>query len=159
MELMENCVKSGSSMLDLGCGSGILSVTALLLGAKSAIAVDIDPVAQKVTRENAALNGIPNGTYEVLIGNLPADTALVEEIAQNTYDTVCANIVASVIIALAPLIPRFLKKNGTFITSGIILERLDEVETALHTYGLETEKRITSEGWAALEMKIRETLY
>ena len=158
MELMENRVKSGSSMLDLGCGSGILSVTALLLGAQSAIAVDIDPVAQKVTMENAALNDISKDTYEVLIGNLLADAALVEKIAQITYDTVCANIVASVIIALAPLIPRFLKKNGTFITSGIILERLDEVESALHTHGLETEKRITSEGWAALEMKIRETL-
>jgi len=156
MELMENSVKSGGSVLDLGCGSGILSVTALLLGAKSAVAVDIDPVAEKVTKQNAALNGIPNDTFEVLIGNILSDEALIKKIEQNTFDTVCANIVASVIITLAPLIRRFLKPNGTFITSGIILERLDEVESTLCENGLETEKRITSEGWAALEMKIRE---
>ncbi len=156
MELMESGVKNGGSMLDLGCGSGILSVTALLLGAKSALAVDIDPVAEKVTKENAALNGIQNGDFEVFIGNLLTDGALVDKISQKTYDTVCANIVASVIIALAPLVPRFLKQNGSFITSGIIVERLDEVESALRESGFETEKRIISEGWAALEMKLRE---
>lgn len=157
MELLEQSIREGADMLDLGCGSGILSVTALLLGAASALAVDIDPVAEKVTRENAALNGVPEGNYEVLVGNLLSDDALAARLAQKAYDVVCANIVASVIIALAPLVPRFLKDDGAFIASGIILERLEEVETALHENGLVTERSITSEGWAALKMKKRES--
>ncbi|MCE5234582.1 MAG: 50S ribosomal protein L11 methyltransferase [Eubacteriales bacterium] len=151
MELLESCVKKGDVMLDLGCGSGILSVTALLLGAKHALAVDIDPVARKVTRENAALNGIPEESCEVLVGNLLEDETLVEKITQG-YDVVCANIVASVIVALAPLVPRLLKQSGTFIASGIIEERLGEVERALHENGLATGKCVVSEGWAALRM-------
>lgn len=153
MELLEQSVTAGDDMLDLGCGSGILMVTALLLGCKSAIAVDIDPVAQKVTHENAVLNRVSDDTYEMLVGNLLEDRVLVDKIAVRTYDVVCANIVASVIIALAPLVPRFLKRDGAFIASGIILEKLADVERALHENGLVTEKLITSEGWAALKMK------
>jgi ribosomal protein L11 methyltransferase len=95
LELLEQVVKPGDEMIDLGCGSGILSVASILLGAKRAVAVDIDPVAEHVAIENAAMNGVDSGQYDVRIGDLLTDDALCASI-RKPYDVVAANIVAGV---------------------------------------------------------------
>ena len=106
-------------LLDLGCGSGILSIAGVLLGAAHAVGVDIDPVAERIAGENAALNGVQGDRYTVLCGDVLTDGDLVNRLAQSTYDIVAANIVADVIIGLCPVVPRFLKQDGLFIMSGI----------------------------------------
>ncbi len=118
----------GMQVLDMGCGSGILSIAALLMGAKSVTAVDIDQLATKIARENAALNGCDDDRLQVRCGNILADETLAAEIGGCSYDLILANIVADVIIAMAPLFRRFLKPDGTLIVSGIIAERAEEVK-------------------------------
>ena len=140
-------------MLDLGCGSGILSIAALCLGASSAVAVDIDPKAVDVAYENAALNGIGRDRYTVRAGNVLADTALATELAQEKYHLVLANIVADVIIPLAPQVPGLLEEDGVFLCSGIIDTRTQEVEAALKQAGLTLIGKREKNGWAALEAK------
>ncbi|MDR3643633.1 MAG: 50S ribosomal protein L11 methyltransferase [Clostridia bacterium] len=136
-------------VLDLGCGSGILSIVALLLGAREAVAVDIDPGAEKIALHNAELNGIGPGRYAVLTGDILADELLRREIGGG-YDIVFANIVADVIIALAPSFPRFLKKGGVLIASGIIDERSEQTAAALEAAGLRVIRADTDRGWVGL---------
>lgn len=149
LEALDERVKGGETLLDLGCGSGILSIAGILLGAKSVLAIDIDPVAEKTAYENAALNGIHKDRMIVLTGDvLGADASLIEN---KEYDIVTANIVATVIIALVPgVVKAHLKKGGTFITSGIILERLDEVKHALLSAGFTLLDEKKDGEWAAL---------
>ncbi len=151
LEGVEEHTLPGRDVLDLGCGSGILSIAALCLGAKSAIAVDIDPKAVDVAYENAALNGIGRDRYTVRAGNVLADTALAKELARQTYHLVLANIVADVIIPLAPQVPKLLEEGGVFLCSGIIDTRAYEVETALKKAGLTVTRKREKNGWAALE--------
>ena len=113
----------GKPVLDLGCGSGILSIAALVLGASAAAAVDIDPKAVDVAYENAALNGIGRDHCRFLAGNVIADQGLVQELAREKAQVVLANIVADVIIPLAPVVPQLLDREGTFLCSGIIDSR------------------------------------
>lgn len=141
-------------MLDLGCGSGILSIAALCLGAKSAIAVDIDPKAVGVAYENAALNGIGEDRYTVRAGNVLSDRSLAAELARKRYHLVLANIVADVIIPLAPQVPGLLEEDGVFLCSGIIDTRTREVEEALKRAGLTVTKKREKNGWAALEARV-----
>ncbi|MDO4564480.1 MAG: 50S ribosomal protein L11 methyltransferase [Clostridia bacterium] len=148
LELLEKTVAAGDSVLDLGCGSGILSIAALLLGAKSAVAADIDPIAESIARENARLNGIDDDSYRILIGNVLADRDLKQSI-EGRYPIVTANIVADVIIALAPLAKRLVQKGGTFITSGIISDRAEEVRAALKAQGFELLQELSAEDWHA----------
>ena len=108
MEAMEELVRPGDHCLDLGSGSGILSIAALRLGAKSAIGVDIDPKAEDIARENAAYNGFGAPEFEACTGNVTADGALMNHLAQKEYRVVLVNIVADVIIGLAPVLPGFL---------------------------------------------------
>lgn len=136
IESLEERIKSGDTVLDLGCGSGILSIIALLLGAKSALAVDIDPNAAKIACENAQKNGFGEPEYLALAADVLSDTEKREKIAAQSYDIVLANIVADVIIAVAPFAKSVLKKNGTFICSGIILERKGDVLEALENNGM-----------------------
>jgi len=145
-------VKPGDDMLDLGCGSGILSVASLLLGAKHAVAVDIDPVAEHVALENAAMNGVNPAQYDVLIGDVLSDEKLQATI-QCGYGVVAANIVAGVIIALAPFAKTCCKKDAPFIVSGIIDEREDEVKQALIRAGFAIEEILRSEGWVAMLLR------
>ena len=151
LEGVEEHTLPGRDVLDLGCGSGILSIAALCLGAKSAIAVDIDPKAVDVAYENAALNGIGRGRYTVRAGNVLADRALAAELAQKRYHLVLANIVADVIIPLAPQVPGLLEEDGVFLCSGIIDARAHEVEAALKQAGLTVTQKREKNGWAALE--------
>lgn len=150
LEFLEKTVKDGDDMIDLGCGSGILSIGALLLGAKEALAVDIDPIAEKIAYENAAMNGITHDNYTVLIGDVLSDAELQEKLCAKQYDVVAANIVASVIIELTKLVPRMIKPDGHYIMSGIIGERLDEVLAALDENGFEVLEVRAGDDWRAV---------
>ena len=150
LEGVEAHAVPGREVLDLGCGSGILSIAALCLGAKSAVAVDIDPKAVDVAYENAALNGIGRDRYTVRAGNVLSDRGLVAGLAQNTYALVLANIVADVIIPLSAQAGRFLAPGGVFLCSGIIDTRADEVQAALERNGLRVFQRREQNGWVAL---------
>ncbi len=131
MEALEKYVKDGDSVLDLGCGSGILSVISLMLGAKHATAVDIDPNAVPIAYDNAGRNNVDKEKYRVLAGNVLTDEAVMETIGDRKYEVVAANIVADVIIALLPAAARYIKEDGVFITSGIITDREEDVKAAL----------------------------
>ena len=148
LEFLEKTVKPGDTMLDLGCGSGILSIAARLLGAAKATAVDIDPIAESIAYENAEMNGIGRDGYEVLIGNVLSDTRLQKQIA-GRYPVVAANIVADVIIALAPIARPLVAPGGVFLVSGIIDERVDEVVNALNKSGFTVSEHSRAEGWNA----------
>ena len=150
LEYIDELIKEGDSVVDLGCGSGILSIAALILGAKDAIAVDIDPIAETIAYENAALNGIGRDRYTVLTGDVLTDNSLRERIEAKHYPIVTANIVASVIIALAPYAAGLLETGGRFITSGIIDTREDEVAAALTAAGLSIIEIRRGGDWRAI---------
>ena len=143
---LEKYVRRGMKMLDLGCGSGILSIAALLLGAESAMACDVDEKAVDIAYENAALNGVDRSRYTVLAGNVLGDSGFQKELGSG-YDVVAANIVADVIIALAPNVHHLIKKEGVFICSGIIDTRAEEVRSALEDSGLLVLEANALEGW------------
>ena len=150
LELLERTIRQGDTVIDLGCGSGILSIAASLMGAGSTYAIDIDPVAARVAAENAELNGVDLANYCIRIGDILTDEAFLTETASREYDIVLANIVANVIIAFAPVIPRLLKKGGSLIASGIVDDRLDEVVDALQTNGLTVREILIGDDWRAV---------
>ena len=135
MEQLEKYVKDQDTMLDLGCGSGILSVISLMLGADHATAVDIDPNAVNIAYENADRNNVDRNKYRVLSGNILTDEKLCETIGDRKYDIVAANIVADVIIGLTPAAVNYMKDDGIFITSGIIADREEDVKEVLTDNG------------------------
>ena len=141
----------GQPVLDLGCGSGILSIAALALGASEAMAVDIDPKAVDVAYENAALNGIGKDRYAVRAGDILTDRKLEAELGGEKYPLVLANIVADVIIPLSAWVPQVLSRDGVFLCSGIIAPRAQEVADALARNGLKVTRKREKNGWAALE--------
>ena len=146
LRTLDKLVRGGETVLDLGCGSGILSIAALRLGASHAFACDIDDKCVDVAYENAALNGIGKEAYTVRWGDVTKDSQLQKEMGGG-YDIVVANIVADVIIALSTEVRPYLKDNGYFLTSGIIDDRADEVESALRSAGWEIIERNCDEGW------------
>ena len=149
--LLEKHLCPGGAVLDLGCGSGILSIAALNLGCGKAVGVDIDPKAVDVAYENAQLNGIDRDRYLVRAGNVLSDKALVEDLAGGgPYPVVLANIVADVIIPLSAQAGGYLAPGGVFICSGIIDTRADEVQAALERNGLRILERVERDGWCAL---------
>ena len=145
---LEQAVQGGERVLDLGCGSGILSIAALRLGAASARAVDIDEQCLTVARDNAALNNIGPDRYTVEVGDLLTDEDFRASLGGG-YQIVLANIVADVIIALAPLVRSLMAEGGWFLCSGIIDTRADEVAEKLRATGLILAQRQESEGWCA----------
>ena len=147
LEAMEQTVKPGFACLDLGSGSGILSIAALRLGAKTAVGVDIDSKAEDIARENAAYNGFAAPEFTALTGNVTADTKLMNRLRQDAYDLVLVNIVADVIIGLSPVLPNFLGENSTLICSGILESRLTEVVAALEGAGLTITQLQAKEDW------------
>ncbi len=148
MEEMEQRLTPGCSCLDLGSGSGILSIAALRLGAKSAIGVDIDPKAEDIARENAGYNQLTGFTF--LTGNVLEDKQLVARLQTQRYDAVFVNIVADVIIGLAPILPEFMEQKGILICSGILDTRLQDVAAALQQAGLEIVKTREKEEWRCI---------
>ncbi len=152
MEKLETVVKNGDRMLDLGCGSGILSIAGLLLGADSAVMVDVFENAAVTAAENTEKNGFTKDRYKAYCGNIIDDADLREKIGTG-YNVVAANIVADVIIAMSPLFRSFMAEGGTLIVSGIITERLDEVLGALKAAGFTVASSDEQEGWNAIVLK------
>ena len=154
IEEMEKHMNEGDEILDLGCGSGILSVIGLLIGAKDATAVDIDPMAVETAYSNLELNGLPRDIYHGYDGDITTDEKLMAKLSEKKYDIVLANIVADVIINLSGYVKAFMKKSSVFICSGIIIERKDEVRAALEGAGLEIIEERTMGEWAAFTARI-----
>ena len=154
MEQMEQVVQPGHRCLDLGSGSGILSITALRLGAEQATGVDIDPKAEDIARENAAYNGFSAPAFTACTGNVTEDKALMERLAAGHYDLVLVNIVADVIIALAPVLPQFLDRDSVLLCSGILDVRLDDVLVALAQAGLTVTEICRKEDWRCVRAQL-----
>ena len=146
---LEHAIQGGERVLDLGSGSGILSITALLLGADHATGVDIDPKAEDIARRNAAINHLYESRFTAVTGDVIADKAMMERLGTG-YDVVLANIVADVIIPLAPVVPHFLKPDSVFICSGILDTRLEEVQTALEQAGMQILVAHQQDDWCQI---------
>ncbi len=147
LEALDQRVRGGERVLDIGTGSGILAIAALKLGAASAEGVDIDPVAVRTAGENAALNGVAD-KLTVLVGDL-------SDKASGKYDIITANIVANAIISLAPSVPGLMAEGAAFIASGIIDSRKDEVIAALEKAGLSVQEVKEKRGWECIVCKRR----
>lgn len=155
MEQMEKLKLSGAACLDLGSGSGILSIAALRLGAARAVGVDIDRKAEDIARENAGYNGFGNPEFTALSGNVTADKGLMQRLKEQQWDLVLVNIVADVIIGLAPILPELMNPCSTLICSGILDNRLAEVVQALEQAGLCVQTVISKEEWRCVSAKRR----
>ena len=153
MIALEKAVHGGETVIDLGSGSGILSITALLLGAKTAVGVDIDPKAEDIARENAAINGLGADRFSAVTGDVIGDKAMMNKLA-DSYDLVLANIVADVIIPLSPVVPHFLKPSSLFICSGILEQRLPEVRAAIENAGMEVLAVNMIEDWCQITARL-----
>ncbi|MBR3974644.1 MAG: 50S ribosomal protein L11 methyltransferase [Clostridia bacterium] len=147
LQALENYITPDTVMLDVGCGSGILSVAGMLLGAKSVIGVDIDKLAVKVAVENGKLNGFSEPEYKMIVGNLTDKIS-------GKYSVVTANIVADAIIMLTPDVKQFLSDDAVYIVSGIIDMREDEVISALSGNGFEIIRRHEENGWICFECRM-----
>ncbi len=142
LETLDELVEGGERVLDIGTGSGILAIAALKLGAAQAEGIDIDPMCVRTAGENAQRNGVQQN-FQVLIGDL-------SDKASGQYDIICANIVANAIKALVPDVPALLKQGGTFMASGIIDTRKDEVIAAVQATGLSVQQVKEKNGWVCL---------
>ena len=146
LEALEDYAAEGKKVLDLGCGSGILGIGALVLGCESSLGVDVDPKAPDVAAENAGLNSFGPDRIRFLAGDLIADASLRASLGSG-YDIVLANIVADVIVPLSPHVPGFLKPGGIYISSGIIEGRQDEVRHAIEGSGFTVLAERVEEEW------------
>lgn len=146
LETLERYVKNGDEVLDIGCGSGILSIATLLLGAKSALGVDIDSLAVKTAKENAKQNGFAEDHFTAVQGNL-------SDKVNGKFDIVVANIVADIIMEFNTEVGKFLKDDGVYITGGIIENREDEVLYSFNQNGFEVIERHENNGWLVFVLK------
>ena len=152
MRSLENEAAGKKNCLDMGCGSGILAVTGLLLGAEHFTCVDIEEDSRRVTAENMERNGIPSNRYDYILGNVLEDDGVISEVKKQKYDLITANIISSVVIAMKDLFNEVLESGGTVILSGIILDRLNEVQAEYESIGFKL-KYINIEGeWASLTL-------
>ena len=156
MRELERAIQGGERVLDLGSGSGILSITAILLGAAHATGVDIDPKAEDIARENAAINQIFADRFTAVTGDVIGDKAMMESL-KGHYDVVLANIVADVIVPLSRVVPEFLQEDSIFICSGILNTRLPEVLDALEKNGLQILSTEQQEDWCRVTAALLET--
>lgn len=155
MAALERTVRGGEQAVDLGSGSGILSITALRLGAARAVGVDIDEIAEGVARENAACNGLGPDRFTAMTGNVLDDPAPIRALCPEGFDLVLANIVADVIIPLAPCVRALARPGAAFICSGILEQRLPEVRAALQAAGLAIGRETVSpDSWCCVEAAI-----
>lgn len=143
-------VKEDTTILDVGCGSGILGMLALKFGAKYSVGTDLDPCAIDATYENMEVNGITRDQYEVMIGNIIDDKEVQDKVGYDKYDIVVANILADVLVPLTPVILSQLKTGGVYITSGIIAEKEETVVNCVQNAGLEVLE-VTHQGeWVSV---------
>lgn len=154
LEGLERAVSPGSRVLDLGCGSGILSIAALLLGAGQALGVDIDPKAVDVAYENASFNGIGRDRLTALHGDVLSDRKLERRLGVEKFQLVLANIVADVIIPLSAKAGLFLERGGLFLCSGVIDTRADEVAAALERNSLTVTEKRERGGWVSFTARL-----
>lgn len=152
---MENSVAPGIRCLDLGSGSGILSIAALRLGAESAVGVDVDPMAEHIARQNAAYNGFSAPRFSAKTGDVLTDTALMTALKSRPFDLVLVNIVADVIIRLAPVLPALVSPDGEILLSGILDSREADVRRALTQAGLTVQTGRAEAEWRCLRAKRR----
>ena len=148
LEFLEGLELEGARALDLGCGSGILGIGALILGCADCTGCDIDPKSPEAAADNAALNGIAPERYHMYVGDVLSDRRLRAKLGSG-YDVVLANIVSDVIIPLAPYARECVRPGGRFIASGIIEGRQDEVAAAIAAAGFEIRAHLTEDGWHA----------
>ncbi len=144
---LEELIRGGEEVLDLGSGSGILSITALLLGAAHATGVDVDPKAEDVARENAAINGLFADRFTAVTGNVITGQEGLAELFSRQYDVVCMNIFADVIIPMAAVLPRFMKESTVVICSGVLENRYEEVRAAIEAAGLRVDSLQIMNDW------------
>ncbi len=149
LENLEKHIRSGDRLLDLGCGSGILGIAGILLGASWLTAVDIDSNAVKVTKENIIKNNISKDCFKTLCGDITSDSELRKNIGGG-YDIIAANIVSDVLIAMSGYFKEFLSKSGTLIVSGIIKQRKEEVISIIEKCGFKEDRLIESEEWVCV---------
>ncbi|MBR5093805.1 MAG: 50S ribosomal protein L11 methyltransferase [Oscillospiraceae bacterium] len=152
LEALESRVGPGTRVLDLGCGSGILGIGAMVLGAEHCLGCDIDPKAPDVVRANAALNGIGPERLSVCAGDILSDAALRRSFGED-WDLVLSNIVADVIVPLARYVRGFLAPGGIWISSGIIEGRQDEVRAAIQAAGFTILEHRCQEEWHCFTAK------
>lgn len=157
IEAIEKSFQNDSNIekvMDIGTGSGILSIASILLGAKLTECIDIDPNADTIVRENMEMNHISSEKYAVKVGNI-LDDVFAEKLPKNGYNIVVANIMADIIIGMASAIPKFMAKDAVFITSGIIESRLDEVISELEKAGFETIETKELNEWCCIVSKLK----
>ena len=150
MRQLKKYVTSDTEILDVGTGSGILSIVALKLGAKHAVGTDLDPCAITATKENLEVNDIPEGAMDVMIGNIIDDKAVQDAVGYEKYDIVAANILADVLVPLTPVIVNQMKKGGIYITSGIIDVKEETVVEAVKAAGLEVVEVTHQNDWVSV---------
>lgn len=143
-------VKDDMQLLDLGTGSGILSIVALKLGAAHAVGTDLDVNAIHAVGENMETNGIPAKDYEVILGNLIDDKEVQDAVGYEKYDMVTANILAEILVAMTPVVPQTLKKGGIYITSGILAEKVDMVKAVIEDCGMTVLEVTYQKDWASI---------
>lgn len=154
LKLMERHIKKQTFCIDIGCGSGILGISALALGAGFCHFCDIDPLAEAAVSQNLSYNGVMKHAYNIKIGNILEDEELLLSLGQG-YDAVLSNIVADVIIPLLPKVKKTLSKNGVFICSGIIDSRRDNVLAQIAANGYEIAQDMSEGPWSAFCLKIK----
>ncbi len=147
---LEKYITETKNVLDIGCGSGILSIIALMLGATDAVALDIDPNSVHTAYDNARMNNVDINNYKVYSGDILTDKELIKTVGNTKYKVIVANIVADVIIALLPVVKQLIDENGVFICSGIIHERLPDVTSAMKEQGISISDINKDGEWASV---------
>ena len=147
---MKKFIDKETKLLDLGCGSGILSIIGKKLGAKKIVGTDIDILAVEASNENMEVNGIHKDTYKFYLGNIIEDESLQEKVGMEAYDVAVANILADIIIPMAAIVPKLLKKGGIFISSGIIFNKEEDVKAAILATGMEIIEVTYQGDWVSI---------
>ena len=156
MRELERAVQGGERVLDLGSGSGILSITALQLGAAHATGVDIDPKAEEIARRNAEINRLGADRFTALTGDVTRDEAMMQMLASSGWDIVLANIVADVIIPLCRVVPEFLQEQSIFVCSGILDTRLSDVIRAIEGAGMQVLSTERQDDWCRVTAALQQ---